>query len=102
MAEEAQSPATSSRAPESADQQSTNGFAIASLVSGILWIFGIGSILALVFGYMARKQIAASNGRESGSGIAAAGIVLGWIGIGVAIAFIFVFFISVNAALTDS
>ena len=31
--------------------------AIASLVLGILWIYGLGAILALVFGYMAKKQI---------------------------------------------
>ncbi|HEY5012778.1 MAG TPA: DUF4190 domain-containing protein, partial [Acidimicrobiia bacterium] len=40
-----------------AQKQSTNGFAIASMVLGIIWIYWIGSILALVFGYMARKQI---------------------------------------------
>ena len=34
----------------------TNGKAIASLVLGIVWIYGIGSILALIFGYMARKR----------------------------------------------
>jgi hypothetical protein len=35
----------------------TNGLAIASLVLGILWLGGLGSILALVFGYIAKKQI---------------------------------------------
>jgi hypothetical protein len=53
--------------------------AIASLVLGILWIYGIGAILALVFGYMAKKQIRERG--ESGGGMATAGIVLGWIGI---------------------
>lgn len=57
----------------------TNGMAIASLVLGILWIYGLGAILALVFGYMAKKQIRERG--ESGSGLATAGIVLGWIGI---------------------
>ena len=64
-------------------RQSTNGLAIASMVLGIVWIYWIGSILALVFGYIARRQIAESNGRESGDGMATAGIVLGWIGVGV-------------------
>src|SRR5688572_14502250 len=32
----------------------TNGLAIASLVLGILWLWWIGSILALVFGYIAK------------------------------------------------
>lgn len=62
---------------------STNGLAIASLVLGILWLYWVGSILALVFGYIARRQIDDSGGRQGGRGIAIAGIVLGWIGIGV-------------------
>jgi hypothetical protein len=61
----------------------TNGLAIASLVLGILWIYWIGSILAIIFGYMARKQIAESGGIQQGGGMATAGIVLGWIGVGV-------------------
>jgi hypothetical protein len=60
----------------------TNGMAIASLVLGILWLYWVGSILALVFGYSAKKQIDASSGKETGRGLAVAGIVLGWVGIG--------------------
>jgi hypothetical protein len=60
--------------------QRTNGLAIASMVLGILWIYWIGSILALVFGYIARNQIRERN--EAGNGMAIAGIVLGWVGIG--------------------
>lgn len=52
---------------------------------GILWIYWIGSILALVFGYIAKSQIEQSGGRESGGGMAVAGIVLGWVGVGVLI-----------------
>jgi hypothetical protein len=63
-------------------QARTNGFAIASLVLGILWIYWIGSILALVFGYIAKGQIDRSQGSETGAGMAIAGIVLGWIGAG--------------------
>lgn len=59
----------------------TNGMAIASMVLGILWLYWIGSILALVFGYIAKKQIRERG--ESGGGMATAGIVLGWIGVGV-------------------
>lgn len=58
----------------------TNGMAIASLVLGILWIYWIGSVLALIFGYIARNQIKERG--EQGKGMATAGIVLGWIGIG--------------------
>jgi hypothetical protein len=60
--------------------QRTNGMAVASLVLGILWIYWIGSILALVFGYTARTQIRERG--EGGSGMATAGIVLGWVGVG--------------------
>ncbi len=66
----------------------TNGLAIASLVLGIVWIYGIGSILALVFGYQAKGQIDRSGGRESGRGMAVAGIVLGWVGVGALVLFI--------------
>lgn len=62
---------------------STNGLAIASLVLGILWLYWLGSILALIFGYVARRQIDTSHGASNGRGLATAGVVLGWIGIGV-------------------
>jgi hypothetical protein len=58
-----------------------NGFAIASMVLGILWIYWIGSVLALVFGYVALKQIKDSDNTQQGKGMAIAGIVLGWIGV---------------------
>jgi hypothetical protein len=60
---------------------STNGFAVASLVLGIVWAMGIGSVLALVFGYMGKNQIDQSGGAQTGRGMAIAGIVLGWIGV---------------------
>jgi len=58
------------------------------MVLGIIWIYWIGSILALVFGYIAKRQIAASNGTEGGGGMATAGIVLGWIGVAALVAVI--------------
>ena len=71
-----------------APTKSTNGFAIASLVLGIVWLFWIGSILALVFGYVGKSQIDGSEGRQNGRGMAIAGIVLGWVGVGILIALI--------------
>ena len=59
----------------------TNALAVASLVTSLFWFYGIGSILALVFGYKARKEIDGSRGTQTGRGMATAGIVLGWIGI---------------------
>jgi hypothetical protein len=63
--------------------KATNGLAIASLVLGIVWIYWIGSILALIFGYVAKGQIDRAGGTQGGRGLAIAGIVLGWVGIGV-------------------
>jgi len=62
---------------------STNGLAIASMVLGILWIYWVGSILALVFGYVAKGQIDRAAGHQTGRGMAIAGIVLGWIGVAI-------------------
>jgi len=59
-----------------------NGLAVASLVLGIVWLMWVGSILALVFGYIARNQIDRSSGAETGRGMAVAGVVLGWVGVG--------------------
>src|SRR3954466_4643276 len=42
----------------------TNGMAIASMVLGILWIYWVGSVLALVFGYIARSQIKQRPGQS--------------------------------------
>lgn len=66
---------------------STNGMAIASLVLGIVWLAGLGSVLALIFGLKARKQIDWSSGTQGGRGMATAGIVLGIIGIVGALAY---------------
>ena len=40
-----------------------------------------GAIAALITGYVARNEIKKSNGTMGGSGMATAGIVLGWVGI---------------------
>jgi hypothetical protein len=62
-----------------------NGLAIASMVLGIVWVYSIGSILALVLGYIAKRQINARGQR--GGGMATTGIVLGWVGVGFLLAF---------------
>ena len=61
--------------------QKTNGMAVASMVLGIVWVFWIGSVLALVFGYIAKSEIDRSRGLQSGRGMAIAGIVLGYVGL---------------------
>ena len=77
-------------APGMVQATSTNGLAIAAMVLGILWLYWIGSILALVFGYVAKGQIDRSAGRQGGRGMAIAGIVLGWVGLGFLALFIVV------------
>jgi hypothetical protein len=81
----------------------TNGLAIASLVLGIAQIFIciIGGILALVFGYISRRQIDESGGTQGGRGMAIAGIILGWIGIGLGIVYIVVIVIAVIVSDDD-
>jgi hypothetical protein len=78
---------------------STNGLAVASLVLGLVgWMFcGVGSVLAVIFGFVSQSQIAASQGRQSGAGMAKAGIVLGFVGIG-----LFVLWFTLVLALGDS
>jgi predicted PurR-regulated permease PerM len=75
---------------------STNGFSIASLVLGIVWVFGLGAILAVIFGFVARKQIRESGGRQAGSGMALAGVILGFVGIAGLILWIVIIAVAVN------
>jgi hypothetical protein len=67
--------------PPAVGYPTTNGLAIASLVAGFLWLGWFGSILAVIFGHMALGQIKRSGGRETGSGFAVAGLVLGYMGV---------------------
>lgn len=69
-------------------QQKTNGMAVGSMVVSIvgvtlLFCYGGGAILGIVgavLGHVARRQIKAN--RESGDGMALAGIIVGWIAAG--------------------
>jgi hypothetical protein len=58
--------------------------ALVSLVAGILGVSifpFLGSIIALVTGFIAQKEIRESGGSLAGGGLATAGIVLGALGI---------------------
>lgn len=62
----------------------TNSMALISLIAGILGftVFPVlGSIVAIITGNMAKKEIAESAGAQSGEGLAKAGVILGWIGV---------------------
>jgi hypothetical protein len=71
----------------------TSGMAIASLILGLVWATGIGSLLAVIFAIVARKNIKDSRGRQTGEGLAIAGLVIGIIGLLGAV----LFFVSVAA-----
>jgi hypothetical protein len=82
--------------------QTTNGLAVASLILGIagfVGLCGIGSIAALVTGYIARNNIDRSGGREGGRGLAVAGIILGWVGTVLLVGLIILFVVA--AAVSD-
>jgi hypothetical protein len=61
----------------------TSGMAIASLVLGLLWLWGLGSLLAVIFGGVSLSQISRSRGGLEGKGMAIAGLVLGIIGLSI-------------------
>jgi hypothetical protein len=55
----------------------TNGLAIASLTLGLLWVFFIGSILAVILGHIALSQTRRSG--QDGQGLALAGLITGYL-----------------------
>ena len=61
--------------------RTTSGLAIGSLVCGLFWVCGIGSIAALILGFLALRQIRREPLRIGGKGLAIAGIALGWLGV---------------------
>lgn len=80
----------------------TSGMAVASLVLGLLWLGGIGALLAIIFGVSGRNEIDRSNGSVTGRGMALWGIALGWIGLIGAIFWIVVLVVAVHSANNQS
>jgi len=80
-----------------------NGKAVASLVLAIFGLVScpvISSIIALILGYQARREIAASGGWQTGESLARAGIIMGWIGIALYLLLIVV--VAIIAAVSSS
>jgi hypothetical protein len=76
------------QAPPPQPGGSTSGWAVFSLISGILaWVgvFGLGGIAAVIAGSIAKNEIRNSGGRVGGDGMATAGLVLGWLNIALAV-----------------
>jgi Domain of unknown function (DUF4190)/Domain of unknown function (DUF1707) len=62
-------------------QRRVNGLAIASIVVGVLWMWWLGSIAAVIMGHAALRQISRSGGTQTGRSVALAGLGLGYIGL---------------------
>ena len=75
----------------------TNSLAVAALVCGVAEFFTVGltAIPAVILGHMARGQIRRTG--EQGSGLALAGLILGWVAI---ILFVLVVALGTVAAVT--
>ena len=58
-----------------------NRMAAASIVLAVAWVWGIGSLLAVIYGAMAKRTIDRSRGHVGGGGIAVMAIVLGCVGL---------------------
>lgn len=63
-----------------------NGLAIAGFVLSIVWVYGIGSVLAVIFGHISRSQMKRDG--KQGGGLALAGLIIGYIGIVATIFFV--------------
>lgn len=63
------------------ERAAVDPLAVASLVAGVLWLYGFGSIVAVVLGVGARRTIEGSGGRLRGTALATAGIVIGVAGL---------------------
>lgn len=74
----------------------TSSLAVTSLVAGILgWTLlpVLGTIVAIITGHMARKEIRTSGGRLDGDGLAIGGLVLGWVSAVLWVVGVLVFFL---------
>jgi hypothetical protein len=77
---------------------STNSFAIVSLIlsiCGVVMLGLVGSILGVTFGHIAQSQIKRAAVPEEGSGLATAGLIIGYFGIGwnIVLIALYIFFV---------
>ena len=76
----------------------TSTLAIISLIAGILSFVllpFIGSVVAILTGYEARKETRSVPPQATGDGLATAGIILGWVQIGLFVVVLCLVFASV-------
>jgi hypothetical protein len=55
-----------------------NGMAVASLVLSVLGLVGVGSVLGIILGFRARREIRWSRGSQRGNQLAVSGIIVGF------------------------
>ena len=58
-----------------------NPLAVASIAFSLAWLGGVGAVMGVICGHVARRQISHDEPRQQGAGIALAGLVLGWAGL---------------------
>lgn len=87
------SPAWATRKPAVHD-----GLAIASLVCSFVWVFGINSIIAIIFAGISMSRAKAEN--RSASGLAIAGLCIGILGVLGLILFIILIVVAAHEANT--
>lgn len=71
------------RSPVGAIQPRTSGMAIASLVSGLMFLFFPAAIAAVILGHLSRSKIRKSGGQLTGAGLGLAALILGYMGIAI-------------------
>lgn len=76
--------------------------AIVSPVASFVWLCGIGSIVAVITGHMALRQIDRSGGEEDGRPLAIVGLIFGYLGLIVAVVAIVVGVINVITSPSTS
>jgi len=77
-------PGHASQAAYAADADAkTSGLAIGSLICGVLFFIFPAALAAVIFGHLSHSQIHKSAGRLKGSGLATAGLILGYMGIAI-------------------
>lgn len=94
-------PITTAEAPERKPPGEAvhDGLAVASLVLSLVYVGGLGSLLAVIFGHKSRG--AARRAGRQPSGLATAGLVLGYIGLAVTVIVVIVI-IAVAASQPDA
>ena len=77
--------------------------AVASLVCSLVGILiGLGAILGIIFGFVARSRIKAAGGAKKGSGMALAGIIIGFVVVAANIAIVTVVLINRSSPASPS